>query len=60
MKIIRAVKWYVESAEIEAKILFKINDKDIDNISNIYKLYKTFHYKDNYFMIFEQLGPSLY
>jgi len=60
MKVIRAVKKYIESAEIETDILFELKKRgDVDKY-HIIKLYKTFHYKDHYCMIFEKMGKDLY
>jgi len=67
MKVIRAVKRYVESAQIEANILFDIKKKDPNDEFKIVRLENAFlKYPDrptreqNYFMIFEKLGKSLY
>ena len=60
MKVIRSVKRYIESAETEAKILFEINDLDKKDKYHICRLFKTFHFKNHYFMIFEKMGKNLY
>ena len=60
MKVIKSVKRYIESAEIEAGILFKLKKKQGDYRSRIVKLFKTFHYKNHFFMIFELIGKDLY
>jgi len=66
-KVIRAVKRYVESALTEVSILQDINKKDPNDEHKIVRLYDAFFkYPDqpskeqNYFMIFEKLGMSLY
>jgi len=59
-KIIRAVDRYIESAQIESDILFKIQEKDPDSKYGIVKLENAFNYHKNYCMLFEPLSLSLY
>ncbi|CAD8145506.1 unnamed protein product [Paramecium pentaurelia] len=60
MKCIRAVERYIESAKIETKILWYIQDKDKSGAFNIVRLFTSFERYENYFMVFERLGKSLY
>ncbi|CAD8075908.1 unnamed protein product [Paramecium sonneborni] len=60
MKCIRAVERYIESAKIETKILWYIQEKDKSGQFNIVRLFTSFERYDNYFMVFERLGKSLY
>lgn len=60
MKIIRAVERYIESAEIECEILSSLKDKDKDDDKGIVRLIEHFKFKENYCMVFENLGTSLY
>jgi len=60
MKIIRAVKRYIESAEIECKILRFLREKDPNDEQGIVTLVESFPYYDNFVLIFEPLGLSLY
>jgi len=60
MKIIRAVKRYIESAKTEEYILKYLAARDPRGDSKVVRLIDTFERKGNYFMIFERLGLSLY
>ncbi|EGR33534.1 hypothetical protein IMG5_049940 [Ichthyophthirius multifiliis] len=55
LKIIRAVERYVESAETEAEIIFKLSNADKKNEYNFLKLDQVFSHKKNYCMVFEKL-----
>ena len=64
MYIIKPVRRYVDSAEIEGEIVQKIMSLDPHNQSKISLLYDRFmyhhHHKEYYVMVFENLGPSLF
>ena len=64
MKVIRPVKRYIESAEIESKIITNINSKDVDKRSHCINIKESFHFhscgKSYYGMIFEKVGLSLF
>lgn len=60
LKIIRAVDRYVEAAKIEAHIIQRLNKADPENQSHIVKLYDHFALGQNYCLVFEKLGKSLY
>ena len=60
MKIIRAVRRYVEAAKIEADVLKEVNMQVTTDESHIVRLYDDFQYGDNYCLCFELLGVSLY
>ena len=61
-KIIRAVSRYVKSAKIEAKILCDIKDKvkRVVRVKNFFKFKKSSRHPEQYCLIFEKLGKSLY
>ncbi|CAG9324619.1 unnamed protein product [Blepharisma stoltei] len=60
LKVIRAVKRYVEAAKIEVEILHRINRADPTHQSNIVQLYEDFPLGGNYCLVFEKLGRSLF
>lgn len=60
IKIIRAVSRYVESAEIEAKYLKQVNERDQHHVSHVLRYYDSFRYEDHYCIVQELLGSSLY
>lgn len=60
LKVIRAVERYVQAAKVEADILRQVNRADPENQSNIVRLYHDFEYENNYCLIFEKLGMSLF
>lgn len=60
MKVIRAVKRYIESAEIECNILNDLNSKDLNDEKGIVQLKEHFRHGSNYCLVFENLGLSLY
>lgn len=61
-KIIRAVSRYIKSAEIEAKILKDIKYKveGIVKVKNYFKFHKSSQHKEQYCLVFERLGKSLF
>jgi len=60
MKVIRAVERYVRAAKSEAKTILDIEKRAKKGESGIVNLYESFEFGDNYCMVFEKLGPSLY
>ena len=60
LKIIRSVERYVEAAKIEASIIEKLNKSDPECKSHIVRIHDHFPLKDNYCIVFEKLGKSLY
>jgi len=56
MKVVRAVKRYIENAKVEVETLKYINSKDKDSV----RYYESFKYQDNYCIVFEELGISVY
>ncbi len=60
IKVIRAVERYVEAAKIEANILERLYSADPEHKSHIVKLYEHFPLGNNYCLVFEKLGKSLY
>lgn len=60
LKVIRAVDRYVQAAKVEADILRQLNTADPENQSNIVKLHHEFEYENNYCLVFEKLGLSLF
>jgi serine/threonine protein kinase len=60
IKVIRAVERYVEAAKIEAEIIEKLNSSDPEHKSHIVKLFEHFPLGDNYCLVFEKLGKSLF
>ncbi len=61
-KIIRAVPRYIKSAKIEAKILCDIKDKvqKVVRVKNFFHFKKSNKFAEQYCLIFEKLGKSLY
>lgn len=61
-KIIRAVPRYIKSAKIEAKILCDIKDKaqKVVRVKNFFHFKKANKISEQYWLIFEKLGMSLY
>ena len=59
VKVIRADSRYIEVAEIEAKVIEKLNKADPDNLQPIVRLHETFYYRRNFFLVFEKLGKNL-
>jgi len=60
MKVVRAVDRYVEAAKIEAQILREVNQADPTHQSHIVRLFEDFPMGDNYCLVFEKLGRSLF
>ena len=60
LKVIRAVKRYISAAKIEAEILIRLGRADPENNSKVVKLYDAFPFENNYALVFEPMGPSLY
>jgi serine/threonine protein kinase len=60
IKVVRNVKRYTESAEVEARILTLVNKADPGNESHCVRFYSTFNHGDHLCMVFELLGPSVY
>jgi serine/threonine protein kinase len=65
VKVIRGIKRYAESAEIEAAIIRKVNNRDKENKSMNVKLLDLFKQKstfesDHVCLVFEQLDVSIY
>lgn len=64
MKIIRPVTKYIESAEIEAKIIIDINQHDSNKKSHCIQIIEAFPFHSRgekyYAMIFEKVGLSLF
>lgn len=60
LKVIRAVDRYVQAAKVEAEVLRRVNRADPENQSNIVRLYHDFEYENNYCLVFEKLGLSLF
>lgn len=61
LKVVRNIKKYIESAEIEAKYLSEIYDMQLKKGSNYcVKMFSHFYWNSYYVMVFERLGMSLY
>ncbi len=65
VKVIRGIKRYAESAEIEASIIRKVNSRDKENKSMNVQLLDLFKQKSNFesdhvCLVFEQLDVSIY
>lgn len=60
VKVIRAVERYVEAGKIEAEIIQKLNKADPGKESNIVRLFDHFPLGNNYCLVFEKLGKSLF
>ena len=60
MKVIKAEKRHVENAKTEAEILMKLHSFDHAGRSKIVDMIESFPMGDNYCIIFEELGKSLY
>jgi hypothetical protein len=60
IKVVRNVKRYTESAEVEARILTLVNKADPANESHCVRFYSTFTHGEHMCMVFELLGPSVY
>ena len=63
IKVIRKIEKYVESAEIESRILGTIYEQQKTKEKNTrlcVKLYSHFRLNGHYFMVFETLGKSLF
>lgn len=60
MKIIRAVERYIDSAEMEVNMLEHMRENDPNDKHHIVKLVEAFKFGDNYCIVFEKLGDSLY
>lgn len=60
LKVIRAVKRYVDSAKIEVDVLRRLNKADPTHQSNIVRLFDDFPLGENYCLVFEKLGKSLF
>lgn len=58
MKVVRAVERYVWAAKEEVAILQQLQAKDPADY--IVKLVDSFPWGNNYCLVFQQLGPSLY
>lgn len=61
LKVVRSIKRYIKSAEIEAAILNDVYDR-MQRHDSPYcvKMYSHFKYGDHFVMVFETLGLSLY
>jgi dual-specificity kinase len=65
VKVIRDVKRYIENAQVESRILERINQKRRDTPEHpggrgIVRLFDVFFHKQFYCMSFERLGKTLY
>ena len=60
VKVIRAIRRYSESAQIEVDIITKINARDKDGSSHNVRMLDWFEYDGHVCLVFEQLGRSLY
>jgi len=60
IKIVRDVKRYCESAQIEAGIIEEVNRRGGRGLSHCVILHSSFTFRRHYCMVFENLGPSLY
>jgi serine/threonine protein kinase len=60
IKVIRAVPRYVEAAKIEAEIIERLNKADPEHKSKIVQLIEHFPLDENYCLVFEKLGKSLF
>lgn len=56
MKVLRAVKRYIETARVEVEIVQYMNRKEQNSV----KYYESFKYCDNFCIVFEELGMSIY
>lgn len=60
IKIVRNVKRYFDSAQIEADIIEDVNRRGRRGMTHCAVMYDTFSFDGHYCMVFECLGPSLY
>ena len=60
VKVIRAVRRYVEAARIEVQVLKEVQRFDPTRQSNIVELLDDFELGENYCLVFERLGKSLF
>lgn len=61
VKVVRSIKRYVESAQIEADVLNKVYDQQKrDRKDYCVKMYSQFSLNEHYCMVFETLGMSVY
>ncbi len=61
IKVIRSIKRYAESAEIEARILKKVGERSKDRgVDFCVELLDQFEFSSHYCLVFESLGRSLY
>jgi serine/threonine protein kinase len=60
IKVVRDVKRYHESAQIEANILRDVNRRGGRGLSHCVVLFDTFSFNGHYAIVQESLGPSLY
>jgi len=60
VKVVRAIKRYIESAETEAHILSQVNDTpNLDRPTRIIELFKCFKWHGHCCLVFERLDKSL-
>jgi serine/threonine protein kinase len=60
IKIVRKIKRYYESAQIEAKIVDALNRRGGRGTSHCAVMFDAFTWNQHFCMVFECLGPSLY
>ncbi|CAM9660658.1 unnamed protein product, partial [Chrysoparadoxa australica] len=60
VKIVRKVRKYYESAQIEADILRDVNKRGGAGLDLCVKMYDSFNHHGHYCLVFEKLGSSLY
>ena len=60
VKVVRGIKKYTESAQIECRILTAVNMADPRNESHCVRFYDTFMHDGHLCMVFELLGPSVF
>lgn len=60
IKVVRSIKKYTESAQIEADILVDVNKRGGRGISHCVQMWGHFEFEDHCCLVFERLGTSLY
>lgn len=60
MKVIKAEKRHIENAKMEVDILMKVHSFPHTGKSKVVKIIESFPFGENFCIIFEELGKSLY
>ncbi|GAB5031960.1 cmgc clk protein kinase [Nannochloropsis oceanica] len=60
LKVVRNIKRYTESAQIEADILVDVNSRGGRGMTHCVQLFRDFVFEEHCCLVFERLGVSLY